>query len=260
MTLDDVMENNSSFNRALLSIEEETLELEKRKQQLQVFKYEIMKDKNKQFEEVSKYSTFNTDDIGNVIAQLLTITQKENYKYMTCLLKAKKYWGYDYINKENEYLTKEIPIKVVVKEKDALFLKKPIDVQVFNYLLLNTPIIIIDHNEMGIMSKNINLYNQDFGLNLNSDFLNKHAIHYFDVPSLDYKYYDVIKNYIDKVVNYRMQNEMEIISDRELYDLFSDKVEGKSKNESLDKYQIILQIMEEYKGNLDEKKLKKEKR
>lgn len=251
--LNDYIENNNEVDKILEFIEQETKMLENKKQQLKKLKHKILEEKILKFDEFSKCSTFNINLIGNKLADLLTNAKGEDYKYLTCMINAKKYNGYDYVSKQNKYDLKEIPVRIIVPLKQLSNFTSPIAIEDFRNLLLDNYVIVIDKNEHNKLGENINFYDNDFNFKLNMPFENEDAIHYFDMPIIDASDYILIKEYIDEEINSRLkQSALE----------FNSNVDSlKKENKNLNRNGLIHSIMvEEMPRNTNEKILKKEKR
>lgn len=258
MVLDDYIRNDVIFDDILDSLEQEEKMLENKRKELKKIKHKILEGKILLYNEFSKYSTFDADLIGNRLAGLMTDTKGEDYKYITCMIKAKKYSGYDYVSKQNEYVSKEIPVRIIVPLKQALVFDGIVDIEDFRKLILDNYVIVLDKNEHDKFSENINFYNDDYCFNLNCPFENENAIHYFDMPLIEAKDYRLIKNCIDEDINCRIQKDVPECSD-ELVEENSNVLDDDLKRSKL----ISSIKIEEMIGNNvsdNGKVLKKEKR
>lgn len=166
---------------------------------------------------IEKYSTFNVKDIGKILASLMSIYEAENYLVKTISYKIKGALFNDIMliinEKKFEQLTakneiQESQINIIVKNGFALKLLED-----FSENQFPKKISIYEADPMGRVNQNVN-----------------------------FRSFTYVKNFIEYVINYRIENNLENISFEDLEML---------RNQFI---KCNLEQIKEYHDYLDEKK------
>ena len=233
MNLKEKIEEINRYRGVLNNLYKEKEKLEKKKQELLEYKREIYKEIDLGYYNIFKYSCFQADVIGENIAKLLTNLEQTPYIYKIINIKPSCDETLPFLDMYyNELYYEGIPIRVIL-EKTYTNLDKTINLDEWQAYLKQTPTIIVDKNAdkngSTVLKNEINLYNFELALNLNTKFHNHTFIHYFDVPEMKENQYKIIKEYIDSLVDYRIENDLEEISKEEINAFLDTYLENKKQ-------------------------------
>lgn len=201
MNFQEIMHNLKKIDTEIVQKEEQIRKIEEEKQKLLIQKKDILSTLN-------KFNTFDIDSIGNAIAQLLSVVDRQPYVYYTAYRHLFK-TEYDVFGKYSGIIEFDIPIKIILPEKHKKevfrndeFLKIPL----FIVLDANTENYF---NEKDLM-KLIKLYNgKDFILN---------EIKFNNIPD---DYYTIIEEFVTTIRDYRLEKNNSEITEEEIIELLT---------------------------------------
>ena len=198
----------------LKEIEIEIKECDRKKEKI-VEKYnnlkDPIKDKIKESEKKVKeyinqlqlFSTFDSKTIGNILQELISLFELEEYCYQETTFKTIKHYD-PFFNREAEEI--DTNIKMIVKkdsQKNKYECYNDLD-----YLVNNDQAIILNKKENKVTPK-ITFYSSN-KINTNIE------------DNVQYGKFNYVKIFMDMVINFRANNNLNEINERELKTLLSD--------------------------------------
>lgn len=201
MNFQEIMHNLKKTDTEIVQKEKQIREIEEEKQKLLIQKNDILSTLN-------KFNTFDIDSIGNAIAQLLSVVNRQPYVYYTAYRQLFK-TEYDIFSKPSGKKEFNIPIKIIVPEKH----KKEV-FQNDEFLKISLFIVLDANIENYLNEKDLRisvpLYNgKDFILN---------KIKFNNIPD---DYYTIIEEFVTTIRDYRLEKNNSEITEEEIIELLT---------------------------------------
>lgn len=166
-------------------------------------------------------SYLNADIMGDAITRLLTKKEGKKYVHITPIHETKTAQNHQIriiIPKENK---KKKLIGINPLPKDTIVLDSNI-----NGLNLDNNIYFIN----SLKHKNINdIFDEEIYLNLNTPINGKFKDNYMNIPMLPVKHYKIIKEFIDSIIEYKLTNKIENLSQEEIETLLDKQINTPKK-------------------------------
>ncbi len=151
-------------------------------------------------EVIEKYSTFNTSTLGQVIAELISIYKQEQYQYISYSDKIKLYFS-EYI------LDTVLVITPAYAHKEYL-------IDTYKYVDKNNYSLVAFKDNRIPANILFTVYTKDNSLLLKGPAIKYNIVYNDDIN--DPKNFIFIKEFVDYVINYRIENKISFISLEEL--------------------------------------------